>query len=131
VILGQSGHPHISFAFLVPLMLLAVGEILVRQRRPLWLVGPLLGLMAGCQLVTGVELLAATVLFGMLLLLVLLVNNPRAIVEWRRVVHTRCCWHPPGLSAWVPRCCDHPERTRGRRAGRPARDSVRPAPLPS
>jgi hypothetical protein len=84
-ILSQSMHPHISFAFLVPLMLLAVGEILVRQRRPPWLVGPLLGLMAGCQLLIGEELLAATVLFGVLLLLVLLANNPRAILEWRRV----------------------------------------------
>ena len=82
-ILGQSIHPHISFAFLVPLMLLAVDEILVRQRRPPWLVGPLLGLMAGCQLLIGEELLAATVLFGM----VLLANNPRAILDRRRVVH--------------------------------------------
>ena len=86
-ILSQRGHPHVSFAFLVPLMLLAVGEILVRQRRPPWLVGPLLGLMAGCQLLIGEELLAATVLFGVLLLLVLLANNPRAILDRRRVVH--------------------------------------------
>jgi hypothetical protein len=84
---GQSNHPHISFAVLVPLMLLAVDEILVRQRRPPWVVGPLLGLMAGCQLLIGEELLAATVLFGVLLLLVLAANNPRALLERRRVVH--------------------------------------------
>ena len=84
---GQSNHPHISFAFLVPLMLLAVDEILVRQRRPPWLVGPLLGLMAGCQLLIGEELLTATVLFGILLLLVLVVNNPRALLDRRRVAH--------------------------------------------
>jgi hypothetical protein len=84
---GQSNHPHISFAVLVPLMLLAVDEILVRQRRPPWLVGPLLGLMAGCQLLLGEELLAATVLFGVLLLLVLVANNPRALLDRRRVVH--------------------------------------------
>ena len=47
------------------------------------------GLMAGCQLVIGEELLAATVLFGVLLLLVLLANNPRATLEWRRW-YTRC-----------------------------------------
>jgi hypothetical protein len=84
---GQSNHPHISFAVLVPLMLLAVGEILVRQRRPPWVVGPLLGLMAGCQLLIGEELLAATVLFGVLLLLVLAANNPTALLDWRRVMH--------------------------------------------
>jgi hypothetical protein len=87
VLLGQSNHPHISFAFLVPLMLLAVDEILVRQCRPPWVVGPLLGLMAGCQLLIGEELLAATVLFGVLLLLVLLANNPRALTDRRRVAH--------------------------------------------
>jgi hypothetical protein len=84
---GQSNHPHVSFAFLVPLMLLAVDEILVRQRRPPWVVGPLLGLMAGCQLLIGEELLAATVLFGILLLLVLVANNPKALLDRRRVVH--------------------------------------------
>jgi hypothetical protein len=84
---GQSNHPHISFAVLVPLMLLAVDEILVRQRRPPWLVGPLLGLMAGCQLLIGEELLAATALFGILLLLVLVASNPRALLDRRRVVH--------------------------------------------
>jgi hypothetical protein len=87
VLLGQSNHPHISFAFLVPLLLLAVDEILVRQRRPPWVVGPLLGLMAGCQLLIGEELLAATVLFGVLLLVVLLANNPRALSDRRRVAH--------------------------------------------
>jgi len=84
---GQSNHPHISFAFLVPLLLLAVHEILVRQRRPPWLAGPLLGLLAGCQLLIGEELLAATVLFGVLLLLVLLVSCPGALLDQRRVAH--------------------------------------------
>ena len=84
---GQSNHPHISFAFLVPLMLLAVHEILVRQRRPPWLVGPLLGLLAGCQLLIGEELLAATVLMGVLLLLVLLAHSPAALLDRRRVAH--------------------------------------------
>ena len=87
VILGQSNHPHISFAFLVPLMLLAVDEILVRQRHPPWVVGPLLGLMAGCQLLIGEELLAATVLFGVLLLVVLLASNPSALSDRHRVAH--------------------------------------------
>ena len=32
-ILGQAAHPHMTLAFLVPLLLLAMHEILVRQRR--------------------------------------------------------------------------------------------------
>jgi hypothetical protein len=82
----QTHHPHVAFAFLVPLMLLAVDEILVRQRRPAWLMGPLLGLMAGCQLLIGEELLASTALFGVLLLLVLASSNPRALLDRRRVL---------------------------------------------
>jgi hypothetical protein len=86
-ILSQGGHPHMSFAVLVPPMLLAVDEIVVHQRRPPWLVGPLLGLLAGCQLLVGEELLAGTVLFGVLLVLVLALNNPRAVLDRRRVLH--------------------------------------------
>jgi hypothetical protein len=44
--LVQSHHLHMSLAFLVPLMLLALHELLVRQRRSPWLVGTGLGLMA-------------------------------------------------------------------------------------
>jgi hypothetical protein len=86
-ILSQGGHPHMSFAVLVPPMLLAVDEIVVRQRRPPWLAGPLLGLLAGCQLLIGEELLAATVLFGVLLVLVVVLNDPRAVLDRRRVLH--------------------------------------------
>ena len=57
---GQSHHLHMSLAFLVPLMLLALHEIVVRQRRSPWLVGAGLGLMAGAQLLIGEELLAMT-----------------------------------------------------------------------
>ena len=45
----QSHHLHMSLAFLVPLMLLALDELLVRQRRSPWLVGTGLGLMAGAH----------------------------------------------------------------------------------
>jgi hypothetical protein len=79
----QSHHLHMSLAFLVPLMLLALHEILVRQRRSPWLVGAALGLMAGCQLLIGEELLAMTALlaFAMFLLLVL-ANLRRLRARW-------------------------------------------------
>jgi hypothetical protein len=104
-ILSQGGHPHMSFAVLVPPMLLAVDEIVVRQRRPPWLVGPLLGLMAGCQLLIGEELLAATVLFGVLLVLVLALGNPRAVLDRRRVLHALLAFTLAavvglGIAAW-------------------------------
>jgi hypothetical protein len=83
---GQVHHPHISLAFLPPLMLLALHEILVRQRRPPWLAGAALGLLAGCQLLTGEELLAMTGLLGFVLLLLLLLGNLRRL-RGRVVVH--------------------------------------------
>jgi hypothetical protein len=75
----QVHHPHMSLAFLPPLILLALHEILVRQRRPPWLAGAALGLLAGCQLLTGEELLAMTGLLGFVLFLLLLLGNLRRL----------------------------------------------------
>jgi hypothetical protein len=82
----QVHHPHMSLAFLPPLSLLALHEILVRQRRPPWLAGAALGLLAGCQLLTGEELLAMTALLGFVLFLLLLLGNLRRL-RGRVVVH--------------------------------------------
>jgi hypothetical protein len=76
---GQANHLHMSLAFLVPLLLLLLHEILVRQRRPAWLAGAGLGLLAGCQLLTGEELLAMTALIGFALLLVVVLGNLRRL----------------------------------------------------
>jgi hypothetical protein len=78
---AQSHHLHMSLAFLVPLMLLALHEILVRQRRSPWLVGGGLGLMAGCQLLIGEELLATTALLGFAMFLLLVLGNLRRLRE--------------------------------------------------
>jgi hypothetical protein len=74
---GQAHHLHMSLAFLVPLLLLLLHEILVRQHRPPWLAGAALGLLAGCQLLTGEELLTMTALVGLALLLLVLGNIRR------------------------------------------------------
>jgi hypothetical protein len=80
----QSHHLHMSLAFLVPLMFLALHEILVRQRRSPWLVGAGLGLMAGAQLLIGEELLAMTALLGFALFLLVALTNLRRLRErWR------------------------------------------------
>jgi len=77
----QSHHLHMTLAFLVPLMLLAVHEILVRQRRSPWLAGAALGLMAGAQLLIGEELLAMTALLAFALLLLVVLTNLRRVGE--------------------------------------------------
>ena len=77
----QSHHLHMSLAFLVPLMLLAVHEILVRQRHSPWLTGAGLGLMAGAQLLIGEELLAMTALLAAALVLLVLLTNLRRLRE--------------------------------------------------
>jgi hypothetical protein len=83
---GQGSHLHMSLAFLVPLLLLLLHEILVRQRRPPWLAGAALGLLAACQLLTGEELLAMTTLLGFLLFVLLVAGNVRRLRG--RVLHT-------------------------------------------
>jgi hypothetical protein len=76
---AQSHHLHMTLAFLVPLMLLALHEILVRQRRSPWLVGIGLGLMAGAQLLIGEELLAMTALLAFAMFVLLLLANLRRL----------------------------------------------------
>ena len=73
------GHLHLTLVFLVPLLLLALDEILVRQRwRPL-AAGAALGLLAACQIFIGEEVLAFTVIIGLAQLLLLVVLFPRHV----------------------------------------------------
>jgi hypothetical protein len=81
-ILNQSrGHLHVTLLFLVPPMLVALEEILVRQRRSPWWLGTGLGFMAACQLLIGEEVLAATAVIGATMLLVLVLLYPRQVAK--------------------------------------------------
>ena len=51
-------HPNLTAAFVPPLLLLLLDEILVRQRRPPLRTGPLLGVLAFVQLMISEEVLA-------------------------------------------------------------------------
>ena len=80
LMISQSvGHLHVTVAIFPPLALLALDEILVRQRHPSWLVGGALGVGAVAQLLTGAEILALTVLFAAVGTAVL------AAVHWRQI----------------------------------------------
>src|SRR5207244_8755784 len=55
--IGHSyGHLNLTLAVLPPLLLLLGDELLVRQRRPAWRVGALIGAAVGAQLLVGQEL---------------------------------------------------------------------------
>jgi len=60
------GHPHVVVAVFPPIALLLGDEILVRRRLPPVVGGALAGLAAALQLLTGEELLAATLLIAVL-----------------------------------------------------------------
>jgi dolichyl-phosphate-mannose-protein mannosyltransferase len=64
---GQAfNHPHLTIALFPPLVLLLLDEILVRQRRRSVVVGLLLGIATGLQVLTGEEVAAATALVTVL-----------------------------------------------------------------
>lgn len=64
-LIAQSlGHPQIAIAFIPPLMLLALDEILIRQHWNYLRSGALLGALGSAQLLIGEELLAAEVIVG-------------------------------------------------------------------
>jgi len=78
--IGQGrGHLHMFLVLLVPVTLLLLDEALVRQRRPAWLVGPMLGAVLAAQLFTAEEVLASMALVGMIGLGVLLALFPRKV----------------------------------------------------
>lgn len=68
------GHLNLTTALVPPLMLLALDEVLVRQRRSPWRTGAVLGVLAVVQLFIAEELLATEALmavFGVAVLLLL------------------------------------------------------------
>jgi Dolichyl-phosphate-mannose-protein mannosyltransferase len=78
-------HPHMTLAPFPPLALLLLDETLVQQRRPSRLVGFFLGVAVALQLLTGEEILAATVLvaaLGVVLLALLNRSQVRAHVPY-------------------------------------------------
>jgi hypothetical protein len=67
-------HLQLTIAFLPPLLFLVADNILVRQRRPAWLSGAVLGVLAALQVLIGEEVfaLAAVVLTVYVVLMMLL-----------------------------------------------------------
>ena len=84
----QLGHVHMNLVGLVPLMLLALDELLVRQRGRSWLWGALLGALAAAQLLTAEEVLASAALIGLVGLLVLVALHPRSVAGKARYALT-------------------------------------------
>ena len=63
--IGQGlGHAHMLLLLLIPVMLLLLDELLVRQQIRFWITGPLLAVVAVAQLLTAEELLASAALIG-------------------------------------------------------------------
>ena len=103
VMLGHSlGHPQVTAAVLVPLMLLVLADILVTQRRRWWTAGPALGALAAAQLLLGEELLAFSVIAGIVLLAVLAVRNWAAVAA--RARHAGTALVVAGGRLHAPRC---------------------------
>ena len=72
------GHYHLQFAVLPPLIIDALLGV-VTGRGNAMRAGAWLGLLAAAQLFTGEELLSDTALAGLVLVLVLVANRPRAV----------------------------------------------------
>jgi hypothetical protein len=73
------GHLQQSLVFMVPLLFLALDNILVGQRRSPLLSGALFGVLAACQVLIGEEVFATTMIVGVALVLVLVLLFPRQV----------------------------------------------------
>jgi hypothetical protein len=79
--IGQGlGHAHMLLLLLIPVMLLLLDELLVRQRLRFWISGPLLGVTTVAQLLTAEELLASAALIGAVGAVVLVALFPSRVV---------------------------------------------------
>ena len=83
--LAQSGeHPNLTAAYLPPLLLVLMAEILVRQRHPPWRSGALLGVLAVAQLLVTEELLASEALVAIVGIGLLAALNHQQVAERAR-----------------------------------------------
>jgi hypothetical protein len=69
------GHTNLTLAFIPPLLLLVLDEILVRQRRSPWRLGLLLGAVATVQLYITEEMLATEAVMALVAVVVLAVMH--------------------------------------------------------
>jgi len=81
------GHLNLTNALVPPLMLLALDEVLVRQRRSPWRAGAVLGLLAVLQLFVAEELLATEALMALFGVAVLALLHRDAGALRRRAGH--------------------------------------------
>jgi hypothetical protein len=84
MIAQSQGHLHVTLAFVPPLMLLVLDEIVVRQRRSVRWMGVLLGLLATCQLLLAEELLATEAVTALLGIALLITLYPKRLQAHRR-----------------------------------------------
>jgi hypothetical protein len=78
------GHPQITCAFLIPLVIFLVAEICARQRLKWWLSGFLLGLALVAQLLMGEEIFAGVVFMSIALIVVLVARFHRQFISHLR-----------------------------------------------
>lgn len=79
VLIHSFGHLHIVLLALVPLIIVALDEIVIRQRFAPVITGAALGFLVACQLLTSEEVLAITALLGGAGLVLLMLFRPREI----------------------------------------------------
>lgn len=88
VVAQAGGHTHVAIAIFPPLALMAMDEIVVRQRRAPILVGALLGAGAAAQLLTSEEVLATTVLIAAIGTALAAALHPRSVAPRLRYALT-------------------------------------------
>jgi hypothetical protein len=80
----SSGHLHLSFVALPPLILLALHHAATDQRRAPWKLGLILGVLVVLQFFVSSELLVDTVLIGTIAFLLCCVFDRRRVRNWIR-----------------------------------------------
>ncbi|MHB8295051.1 MAG: hypothetical protein ACYDH5_10600 [Acidimicrobiales bacterium] len=80
------GHPDLTFLASAPLLMIVLDRLFLTQRRPAWVDGVLLGLVAGAQLLVAEDVLADEAIAVAVTVAVLVLAAPRAVPP--RLIHT-------------------------------------------
>lgn len=92
----SSGHLHLVLLALVPVILLLLDEILVRQSWPWWVSGCGLGLVLVAQLLTSEEIFAIVSVLAVIGVIILALLHQRRVGE-----KLRYAWHAAAAAAGV------------------------------
>ena len=86
MIAQSMGHPHVTLAFIPPLLVWLGYDILVSSKIGMWKSGTILGVLLFCQLLLGEEMLASEIIIGAVAFIVICIVGRKDLKQYSSYV---------------------------------------------